>query len=384
MRPIRKLVGLGIVASSILGLSTGATAAYGNAAEGADYYPIDVIASGRVTQNDLPVSVAQVQVRVWPNLQFLENVPEGESFDLPVIYDGVTASTDGTWEAEVDPAFITNDYREPDGTVNILVAVTDGLEQAAWNLSVARGVDGTWNTALAGGTDLVRPILNFNFGSTPTVSDHNGTHEVATDSKSGIFQPTQYGCGNTVAGDWHYGRGEFFARVFGTADAPATITQTYGNDHELGIGFDPSGTATWRMSGTSKISLSASAERGGLAGSVAAWNKINYRDFVTACIGEYRRPISAYGLLTGFTATGTPRWTACNPYYSGQASKVQGRNTTWSTGVDIGPIKVSAQGGWNSEVKTTWTFRAPEYICGSTSQGWVSSPEAQARPTSAP
>ncbi|MFC7384175.1 hypothetical protein [Sphaerisporangium rhizosphaerae] len=91
--------------------------------------------------------------------------------------------------------------------------------------------------------------------------------------------------------------------VHGWSGAKAKVTQSYGVDHQLGIGFKNT-VGQWSGGGSRKVDLNAGAERGNLI-SVWAYNRINYRDFTRVCDNvtgpTERRPYSVHSLLTKFT-----------------------------------------------------------------------------------
>jgi hypothetical protein len=156
-------------------------------------------------------------------------------------------------------------------------------------------------------------------------------------------------------------------------------------DHTLGVGYGVSGgNGGWSQSGTKAISLAAGAERGGVA-DATVWNKINYRDLGWTNLPEChnmairRLPISVHSLLTNFTYARHVNFAYCTPNYTGGTYwKIRGRNVTYGGGVDIGPINVSAQSGYNRESKIAWTVTRRTSICGSTPEGWAESPQASA------
>ncbi len=77
--------------------------------------------------------------------------------------------------------------------------------------------------------------------------------------------------------------------------------------------------------------------------------------------------------------SGQPNWEPnCGTYSSGYMYKTQGTNQTYSAGINLGPISVSAHTDWETDNKLKWNFSASTRLCGSTTGGWVSSPQAEA------
>jgi hypothetical protein len=192
--------------------------------------------------------------------------------------------------------------------------------------------------------------------------------------RQGTVQPMEV-CVN-YTGSTYTNRPERFAQVYAWQGAYGTLSEKSGNDHTLGIGYNNG--SSWSASGSSTLSFSASATRGQLA-DTNVYNAVNYRDFYNSCYpGFWRKPIGYYALLTNFTLASHVKYGACTRYTGGVYGKTAGRNITYSTGVNIGGYSVNAQSGWTSETTVSWTVTAPTYLCGSTSNGWASSPMAEA------
>jgi len=178
----------------------------------------------------------------------------------------------------------------------------------------------------------------------------------------------------TSASTIHYGLPEYFMQAYAWSGAYATVVQKYGNDHTLGIAYSATGSdASFKQSGSISTNMAASASRSGVADAYV-WNKVNYRDYVSSCsASKTRKPYSVNALLTNFTYSAHPSWSTCQTYSGGTYTKSQGTNVTYSAGMDIGPINVSAQSGWNSNTEITWTVTSRTKLCGNSSAGWVSS-----------
>jgi hypothetical protein len=182
----------------------------------------------------------------------------------------------------------------------------------------------------------------------------------------------------TTAGSYSYGLTEHFATIYGWSGATGTMDFDTGSNHALGIGVG-SGTS-WRQSGTASIGTSSGATVGNIADANVV-NKVNYRDYYSSCSANTtRKPVSFYALLPSgsFTRASDVNYTTgCSYYYPGGLTwKSNVSNYTYSGGVDIGPVNVSAQSGWNTATKMTYNVTSRSKICGSTSAGWLSSPGA--------
>ncbi|WP_405088110.1 hypothetical protein [Microbispora sp. NBC_01389] len=185
----------------------------------------------------------------------------------------------------------------------------------------------------------------------------------------------------TEARGWHYGVQERFMEAHGWSGAKAKVTQSYGVDHQLGVGFKNTG-GQWSGGGSLKVDLLAHAERDGLI-SVWVYNKINYRDYTRVCTfltrvegPTERRPYSVHSLLTKFTKAKPVIFrdtNKCDTYSGGTLSKTTGKNATVNGGVDLGVVHVSAQSGWNSSSSVSWTIHKKTRICGNSPLGWAQS-----------
>ena len=185
------------------------------------------------------------------------------------------------------------------------------------------------------------------------------------------------------AKDWHYGLYEVFARLIADDYAPASMFQSVGTDHSLGIAVKGGMSPSWTAGGTVKRALAGEGADPFFVGSYTVWNRVNYRDFLDLCDGTwYRQPNGTYDILARYLNTGTPNWPYCaHKTQLGTYSKYDGKNATYSGGVDVGPIAVSAQSGWNQETKITWKVvnSRGTLLCGSEPLGWVSAKEAQSK-----
>lgn len=117
-------------------------------------------------------------------------------------------------------------------------------------------------------------------------------------------------------------------------------------------------------------------------------NKINYRDYVLYNCSGYktgvaRRPVSVNALHTSFTWLGHVSYNSstsgqCSTYSSGTYTKNRGTNLTYSTGVNLSTINVSANARFDSGFSVTWNVTSRTRLCGSSSLGWVGSVNASA------
>lgn len=210
-----------------------------------------------------------------------------------------------------------------------------------------------------------------------------------TIGSSGGFVPLRP-CGPWVkTGQIQNGRSERFMNVYSVgSNAKPWVTQEVGSSHTLGIAVKAPG-APWTLSGSNTRSTSSSltTHRGYIGG---MRNQVNYREYKRTCPSPLRywyqwKPYSVHSLNSGFTAyAGVPAWNYranCGEqrYRVGDFTKSEGSNATFSNGVNLTVLDVSAKATFSSNTKLRFDFSgAGAYMCGSTSQGPVSSPQAGA------
>lgn len=182
------------------------------------------------------------------------------------------------------------------------------------------------------------------------------------------------------AGAWYYGRSERFMAAYAWSGAKAKVSQSYGVDHQLGIGMKGF-SGKWSVDGTRKVDLNATNSKSGLV-NVWAYNRVNYRDEVTWCdvwpsTVTRRLPISVHSLLTKFTKAKPVVFRdtrKCQTVTSGMdPTKVHGKNYTIGTGVDLPALNVSAQSGFNYSSSITFDVTKTSWLCGSSPEGWAAS-----------
>lgn len=395
--------------------------------------PANLVLRGRLLRNGVP-RAGEVLLLAWPNDKTLTSMRVGARFATAVVFKGRTGS-DGRFGVPLDPGALPAQYVGPRGQVDLQVVAADATTQVDWFMSavraeraslpvgVPRRVGWTTQTALrADSTGPEQVTLDLGAGTADTVSDPVA-RQVGPDGHAlGTVQQSAGAAGSdpvpktlavsprnaavlarplatTVAGRGSVpalpaevcqnyvlrdvrNRPEVFARVFAWKGAKGIVDLNDDSDHQLGVAVASSGK--WSSSGTKKISTSAGATVKNVV-DAQALNKVNYRDYGNTCYPStsvWRRPLSFYALIPGreFRYAGHVKYKYCNPYAPGQSLwKKHGRNTTYSAGVDAGPINVSAQSGWNTETKISWDITKNTQICGSSSKGWVQSASLDAR-----
>lgn len=377
----------------------------GAAATGADTaaHP-STVARGIVRNLGTPVAGADVIVYAWPENEVLANLTTGESASMHLV--GTTSTrADGSFSVPVDPADLPDWVLNDQARADLEVVVADSSRQIAFDFTVEavpaaqRSTESRTWTVLAGETAPGRqtaPNMRFDLG-------HGIAYEVAndparwvdkrgreygqarrneaaqvsvdprsrqTDQVAGGGDFTTMETCSMVAGQSHPDRPEHFLNVYAWSGAKGTVIQTTGVDHTLGVGVT-SGNG-WSASGTRTVSFSAAATQGSIVDS-SVWNRVNYRDYSDSCTSSVKRlPIGYSDLLSNDWAqvahtNHTAYCTIKYPDASWQTGSAE--NRTFGGGVDIGPINVSAQSGYDNGMDLKFTFNSKSKICGNNSQG---------------
>ena len=175
-------------------------------------------------------------------------------------------------------------------------------------------------------------------------------------------------------------------------DAYVTFTYLADNNTTLGVGLTIDGGATWTASGTVSIAKSSSASsEGGLGIRGPYWaayvmGQFNFlhQHWIPTCTpynGTVRVVANAWtGQLTQGAATG--QYDGSSPQYSkavangwrqwisplGFLTKVSGNTSTYSAGLNIGPINLSSSTDHTRRCRTTgtWALTPPTTSSGMT------------------
>lgn len=343
---------------------------------------------GRVLRNGSPVRRAEFTVQAWPSTAALSRLPKGAKADLLDI-GRVQTDSQGRFFLDFDGRDLPAKYRRTNGYVDLRLVAHDGRWQVPWAITsvfrVTKGVP-SWATPQGMAVGQNDPAdLTFEIGDLPSVTEKHapglaflpkGSSQPTAAARFPVTEGTP--C-IPQAGIITYGLSELFMAAWAWTGAYATVTQSTGVEHTLGIGIVDS-AGVWSANGTASLSATstASATRGQLLDTYV-FNQMNYQDwFYTSCAYTERRPHSSYGFLTDFAYAFHPYWTACSYYQLGTYTRSSGSNATYGTGVALGPINVSAQSGYNSASSISWTVTLPTALCGSGPEGWVTSLQVEA------
>jgi hypothetical protein len=249
--------------------------------------------------------------------------------------------SDGRYEIRLSAARLPPYLVDRGRQVDLFLVAESGLRQ----LTYATSVD------LRSGVPVVADLR---LGSDPAL--------VKVPAVSSLARLDPAGCA-TVNGPKHRLQ-EKFMKVENWRGAPATVTQGRSSSHTLGIGVGTSFSGSpvrWHLAGTDTVSRSIEESQSGIV-QKWAWNLVNYQDVQTTCSDgrgnttryTTRSPTGINTAFSRFTIAGSsPLLTEhCQRRKRGyDLTKNTARNETVSGGVDLGPISVSAQSGWNEGTK---------------------------------
>lgn len=395
----RKFVSLtGIGAVLLSGLVATPTAAQ-EAVDG----DVPVMVEGTITSDGAPAS-AEVVAVAWPNEAVLENLPEDAEVPLLPLATADADATSGGYALEVDPDTVPLEYRGTDGQVDMDVTIRSDTTEATWAMSVVPDATSEfWVDASTSESDVVAdsaPLLSADlatgelklsamkletsetphFEPGPRSPGSDGFAAQADETESTYGVSTMAVC-STWKKELKTGVVANTTRAQGLSGVPAKVDVEVGSTGTFGIAAQTS-TGAYSAGGTRTISSAAGAERS-WSSPVFAQHRVNYRRYWNDCTGRSTwRPESYYALLSGAVATSRTTYSLanCTTYSSGTYWKSAGTAYTISGGVKFPNISLSAQSGWNSKVRTGWTFSTKARLCGSTSSGWVTAPWAGVQP----
>lgn len=374
--------------------------------------------SGLILHDGVPVNGARVVAQVWPTASALESAPADQVIPMLPVARGLTGA-DGVVELIIDPSKIPADFITVGKQIDLDLLISDGANQVTWSLSLS-SVPGPptgslssrmWVDSNSMGTSSAHdvPAVRIDLGSgrvatssvtyddedtrftvnsdpamTATVMPYNQEFEASWNSvASSSYTPSRPPCG-TIPGEITYGQYGRVIRAQGVSGAVTTsVDFNSGTSHTLGIATELAGGG-FKAGGSATISAS-SGGTDSYAGIRWVRNRYNYRKYTTGCAGFPKtvthRPISIYSFHETSTGANVKYYAHCSDRRrTGTLWKSAGQNYTVNGGVNFKGFGLNAQAGWNSDTKIAWHFAGWGRLCGSTSAGWVTSPEAVARP----
>lgn len=352
------------------------------------------VAFGAVVRDGKPVGGATVHALVWPNTDALAALANGAPVptqELPV------AKTDasGRFVVNLASSNVGALYRDAKGRSQVELQVSDGTGRVSWSFTATPTMTGWTSVAQqdAGGSAPASVVIDL--GAASSVSQLSDTASSAlangaTSAKSATTSssteativvpdvPRPPGPCVYVAGSYLYNRAEPFMHVYPGKNSPATVLQSFGVDHSVGIAVGYStGWAGGSAGGTATISLEASGSKT-LTYNATAFNALNFRDYRNVCGWTNRQAISVYAVLQRIDTAAEPDFRYCASAPGTLYTKTRGTNVTFRAQVNVGPVSVDAHSGWNSSSSVTWHVNGPTQLCGSSQLGWASASEAEA------
>lgn len=185
--------------------------------------------------------------------------------------------------------------------------------------------------------------------------------------------------------------------MYSDGSAKATVKETTESEHKLGIGAAVDG-GNWGADGTTEIDTHTAGYAQRTYNSLRRiFNQVNYRHFNRRCgmsglpwtwhTYHQVRPEGFYDLQTESLSrklAGQEYWTNCSRHSSGTYGKIDGSNITYSGGVKLGFVNLSAQASFSHQTEESWHITRRNYLCGSTAAGWLNAPQAAARVSFSP
>jgi hypothetical protein len=375
---------------TVTGASAGASPASAPASA------IGAVTTGAVVRDGAPVDHASVSAVAWPGPDVLDRAPAGKTFTLPVVARTKTDAA-GRFSLRIDESRLPAGFRRADGAIDLELVAADSAHEVRWRQTVAPArAAGVRTAASTAGTAPVS--FTFDLGDEPSVlaagapaTSGAGTFAATSAESANRFATAaKRPCGSPLSvtpGARHKGLGEKFMKVLAWSGAKATVEQTTSSTHKLGVGVKYAG-GSWSASGS--VSLQTKIEGGASTDNVVdayAWNKVNYRDMNIKCIAPGkdgwtrtdRSPTSFNDLNSKFTRAQHTKLQFCATKLPGRYWKTKGRNVTFDGGVDLGPISVNAQAGFDSTTKLQFNVTKKTKLCGTSSAGWLSSAQVEAR-----
>lgn len=364
----------------------------------------DTLAHGVVSRDGVPSRGAEVTAMVWPDAEALSALPTGATVRMREL-GTVRTDSSGEFTITARPDSFGETYVSNEGSVDVTLNIHDRGRLMTWDYTASAAPAAsatTWSTPQADMDRSPTPAdIRVDLGSQSyAVERHNDPRRWV--GNVGISQPTESVtaqaqesekgccmCAPIIAQKWHYGRSEHFMAVYGWKYAKATVRQSRGVNHTLGIGGRGSG-GHWSASGTKTLDMTRSATHTqNRVVNANVYNKVNYRDFrrgrspYVHCGAPrtWRRPMSQHAFFTKFTRAHHPIYRgSCNPVErGGNVDKDQGKNLTYGFGVDIGPISVSAQSGYSNSSQIYWRARRKSRICTPSRKGWLRAARVEVR-----
>jgi hypothetical protein len=173
---------------------------------------------------------------------------------------------------------------------------------------------------------------------------------------------------------------ERFAQVHATSIAYGRVLEETTASHTLGVGASASGgSGSWSGSGTMTKSSGYGYDTGYHVANKYVSDEWRYVKYGFNCGGGYlsyeiRPSVDLGGPF--YADAGTAIWCAYSVNYNTGSAfhRTSGANKTFSTGMSISGVSLSAQSGWTTSQETHFSFTSNGKMCASTADGLGSAP----------
>lgn len=351
-----------------------------------------------VMRDGRAVTRAEVIVRVMPPQDSWAETEAGEPVDMPVVASGLT---DRGGRINLTPTPAASQRTNDSGEANFLAIISEGADSVSWWFPLKLGEGGAASLAKAVTTvaDHRRVDLRVELGADPGVADMGNPPESWVDirdedlTESGLMRvqkttaapagiaPAQY-CYYYWTNDWIYNRNMPIGDLWSWSGAPMSHTYDASVTSTVGVAKKLSGGG---MSASGTVSFAVTSAAGGTVNGLynrRSYNQIHYRLLVDSCyLQGWWKPYATTNILYPINYVGPhPHWEPhCGTYRNAVMFKTAGSNVTYAYGINLGPISVSSHTNWKADNKLAWNIGSTSTrLCGSSSQGWVSSPRAEA------
>jgi hypothetical protein len=364
------------------------------AAEGDVIALSQAVAFGAVVRDGKPASGATVQALIWPRTEALAALADGAPVPTKPLPPAKTDSS-GRFLVNLDGSSLPASYRDAKGRSQVELQVSDGTGRVSWSFTATPSMSGWTSVAQqdAGTSAPESVVVDLGAASSVCQLAPNATEALASGTMSAKSAtassttdativvpdvPRPPGPCVYVAAGYLYNRAEPFMHVYPGRNSPATVLQSLGVDHSLGIAVGSStGWVGGSAGGTATISLQASGSKT-LTYNATAFNALNFRDYRNVCGWTHRQATSVYAVLQRIDTAAEPDFRYCSNAPGTTYTKARGTNVTFRAEVNVGPVSVDAHSGWNSSSSVTWHVTGPTQLCGSSTLGWASASEAEA------
>lgn len=361
-----------------------------------------LIAGTVVGPNGVAAADAIVSLIAWPTPEHLSELEIGDAVSTEVI-STTSATSAGRYSFTPNLGALGPDYVTPDGSVNLELDATAGGSEQQWSIPAA--LPGSAASTSAGPStavqtsrpasvdfDMYSDTLTEEIGATPAHTSSIATVPApefrtayhASDVVDGV--PPEGFCSAYVKYRLEPNRQEEFLNLY-TFSGHAQVTETLNSTHSLGVSLALS-KGGWEVDGSANLEKDTSA--GGedsYTNNVRLSNAVNAEEYQQTCTTfsdteEYhymQRPDSFNQFLTAVDPINPIAWNASNCYRktSGSYWKTQGSNQDFAHGFKTPFIEVGSQAAYSQQTSVRWYPGSEgEWLCGSTSAGFLTSPFA--------